>query len=79
MKALMVPTIVALLIEPAYAQRRPSSPPQEDPLERKLQQDRKQLEQQYKAAVDRIPDQKKKNTDPWHDVRGTEGPKKKNP
>ena len=79
MRALMVLTIIALLIEPAYSQRKLKPPvPQDDPLERKLEWDRKQIEQQYRAVVDRIPDQKKKNTDPWHDVRGTEPKKKSN-
>jgi hypothetical protein len=72
----MVPTMIVLLIAPAYSQKRGMPPPKEDPQERRIEQERKELERQHKATMDRIPDQKK-NTDPWHDVRGTNPVKKK--
>ncbi|MEA2980645.1 MAG: hypothetical protein QOF09_2468 [Alphaproteobacteria bacterium] len=74
MRILMAPAIVALLIQPAYSQRWGQQQGNDD---RKVEQERKELERQHKATLDRIPDQKKKNSDPWQTVRGTDSPKKK--
>lgn len=81
MRILVVPAIIALLIEPAYSQRRPAlgtgSSAQDDINDRRIERERKELEQQHKATLDRMPDQKKKNTDPWQNVRGNDPGKKK--
>ena len=66
---LIVPAIIALLIQPAYSVDYEAQ-------EKKAAQERKELEQQHKAALDRIPNQTKKS-DPWGSVRSNEPPKKK--
>ena len=71
MRILMAPAIIALLIQPAYSQTKLEA---ED---FRAARERKELELQHKATMERIPNQKKKNSDPWNDVRGTEPPKKK--
>ncbi len=71
MRFLLVPGIIALLIQPAYSQ---SNADVED---LKAARERKELEQQHKAIMDIIPDQKKKNSDPWGNVRSPEASKKK--
>ena len=66
---LIAPAIIALLIQPAYSEDFEAK-------ERKAAQERKELEQQHKATLDRMPNQTKK-TDPWSSVRTNESPKKK--
>jgi hypothetical protein len=44
--------------------------------EKRAAQERKELEQQHKATLDRIPNQTKKS-DPWGSVRSNEPAKKK--
>ena len=60
--------IIALLIQPAYSQDK------FEVQEKKAAQERKELEQQHKATLDRIPTKK---SDPWGSVRSNEPPKKK--
>ena len=78
MRVLIAPAIIALLIQPAYAQLKPTFPiggdKETDPA---VEQYRKNVEREYNATVGKIPDQKKKNSDPWNDVRGADPPKKK--
>ncbi len=66
---LIVPAVIALLVQPAYSQDK------FEVQERKAAQERKELEQQHKATLDRMPNQKK--SDPWGNVRSTDPPKKK--
>jgi hypothetical protein len=66
----IAPAIIALLIQPAYSQNKFETQ------ERKAAEERKELEQQHKATLDRMPNQTKK-TDPWGSVRSNEPPKKK--
>jgi len=65
---LIAPAIIALLIQPAY------SLDKFEVQEKKAAQERKELEQQHKATLDRIPTKK---SDPWGSVRSNEPPKKK--
>jgi hypothetical protein len=67
---LVAPAIFALLIQPAY------SLDKFEAQEKKAEQERKELEQQHKATLDRMPNQPKKS-DPWGSVRSNEPPKKK--
>ena len=67
---LIAPAIIALLIHPAY------SLDKFEAKEKKAAQESKELEQQHKAMLDRIPNQTKKS-DPWGSVRSNEPPKKK--
>jgi hypothetical protein len=78
MRILMVPAIIALLIEPANSQIKPTFPiGGDEPTDPAVEQYRKSVEQEYKATVNKIPDQKKKNNDPWQNVRSPEPAKKK--
>jgi hypothetical protein len=67
---LIAPAIIALLIQPAYSQDKFEAQ------EKKAAQERRELEQQHKATLDRIPNQTKKS-DPWGTVRSNEPLKKK--
>ena len=67
---LIAPAIIALLIQPAY------SLDKFEAQEKRAAQEKKELEQQHKATLDRIPNQTKKS-DPWGSVRSNEPPKKK--
>jgi hypothetical protein len=67
---LIAPAVIALLIQPAYSQDK------FEVQEKRAAQERKELEQQHKATLDRIPNQTKKS-DPWGSVRSNEPPKKK--
>jgi|GraSoiStandDraft_4_1057263.scaffolds.fasta_scaffold834116_3 hypothetical protein len=67
---LIAPAIVALLNQPAY------SLDKFEVQEKRAAQERKELEQQHKATLDRIPNQTKKS-DPWGSVRSNEPAKKK--
>ena len=69
-KILLAPALFALLIQPVYSQNK------FEVQERKAAQERKELEQQHKATLDRMPNAAKK-TDPWGSVRSNEPPKKK--
>ncbi|MEA2981606.1 MAG: hypothetical protein QOF09_3429 [Alphaproteobacteria bacterium] len=71
MRILVAPAIIALLIQPAYSQDRFEVEAS------KADRERKELEQQHKATMDRIPDQTKKKSDPWGAVRSPEPPQKK--
>jgi hypothetical protein len=71
MRVVIAAAIIGLLIQPAYSQTKFEA---ED---LRAERQRKELELQHKATMERIPNQKKKNSDPWNDVRGTEPPKKK--
>jgi hypothetical protein len=81
MRVLLAPAIIALLIQPAYAQLKPTlnmgmgGDKEVDP---RVQQYRNDVEREYKETLDKIPNKEKKNkNDPWADVRGTEPTKKK--
>jgi hypothetical protein len=71
MRILIAPAIIALLMQPAYSQDRFEAEA------KKAEQERKELEQQHKATMDRIPNQTKKKSDPWGAVRSPEPPQKK--
>ena len=71
MRILIAPAIIALLIQPAYPLDKFEAE------EMRAARERKELEQQHKAIMERLPDQKKKKIDPWNDVRSPEPPKKK--
>ena len=71
MRILVAPAIIALLIQPAYSQDRFEVEAS------KADRERKELEQQHKATMDRNPDQTKKKSDPWGAVRSPEPPQKK--
>jgi sortase (surface protein transpeptidase) len=77
MRILMVPAIIASLIQPAYSQK-PSinlwGDKAKDPA---VEQYRKQQEEEYKATLGKIPNQEKKSNDPWQKLRSTEPAKKK--
>ena len=66
---LFAPAIIALLIQPAYSEDFEAK-------ERKAAQERKELETQHKATLDRMANPTKK-ADPWGSVRSNEPPKKK--
>jgi hypothetical protein len=81
MRVLLATAIIALLIQPAYSQLKPTlnmgmgGDKQVDP---RVEQYRKDVEQEYKATLDKIPNKEKKNkNDPWADVRSPEPTKKK--
>jgi hypothetical protein len=79
MRVLLVPAMIALLIQPAYSQLKPTfkmgGDKETDP---RVEQYRKDVEREYRATLDKIPNQeKKKKNDPWGDIRGTEPAKKK--
>ena len=67
---LLAPAMIALLMQPASSE-------DFDAKERKAAQERKELEIQHKATLDRMPNQTKK-ADPWGNVRSSEPAKKKN-
>ena len=78
MRFLMIlAAIFASLIQPAYSQKPSINLWGEIPTDPRVEQQRKELEQEYKATVDKIPDQKKHNNDPWQNVRSSEPAKKK--
>jgi hypothetical protein len=75
MRVLIAATIIALLIQPASAQLKPTFKigEEKDPA---VEQYRKQQEEEYKGTLSKIPDKEKKSKDPWRDLRG-DGPAKK--
>ena len=79
MRVLLVTAIIALLIQPAHSQLKPTFKVGGDKeVDPRIEQYRKDVEQEYKATLDRIPNKEKKNkNDPWADVRGPEPTKKK--
>jgi Tfp pilus assembly protein PilE len=79
MRTLVVAAIMALLMVPAYSQFKPSiNLMQEKEQDPAVQQQRKDIENEYRSTVGKIPDQKKKNNDPWQNLRSSD-PAKKNP
>ncbi|MEA2979177.1 MAG: hypothetical protein QOF09_1000 [Alphaproteobacteria bacterium] len=77
MRFFMMAAILALLVQPALAQRPSVNLWGEKATDPRVEQYRKELEQEHKAALDKIPDQKKQNNDPWQSVRSPEHAKKK--
>jgi hypothetical protein len=80
MRILMIAAIVAVLAVPAKAQNptlnmpRDSNLPRMQPPDPRVQQYRKEVDQEYRQAIQKIPEQKKKtdNNDPWANVRSIE-------
>jgi hypothetical protein len=73
----MTAAVVALLTVPAMAQNRMNVPsssnmPRSLPPDPQAEQYRKEVDQDYRAASQKIPEQKKKVTDPWANVRSVE-------
>jgi hypothetical protein len=77
MRILMGSAIIALLIGPAYSQKPSLNLLGDKPTDPATEQYRKDLEREHKAALDKIPDQKKKDNDPWQTIRSPESAKKK--
>ena len=79
MRVLLATAIVALLIQPAYSQIKPTFKVGGDKeVDPRVEQYRKDVEQEYKATLEKIPNKEKKNkNDPWADVRSPEPAKKK--
>ena len=76
MRVLIAPAIIALLIQPAYSQLKPTFKlgEEKDP---EVERYRKQQEEEYKGTLSKIPNKEKKNKDPWQDLRGDAPAKKK--
>ena len=76
MRVLIAPAIIALLIQPAYSQLKPTFNlgEEKDP---EVERYRKQQEEEYKATLSKIPNKEKKSKDPWQDLRGDAPAKKK--
>lgn len=71
MRVLLAAGIVALLIQPANSQLKPTFKTGGDKeVDPRVEQYRKNVEQEHKSALEKIPDKEtKKKTDPWSDVR----------
>lgn len=72
-----VAVIVAALTMPANAQNtvnmpRASNTPRSLPPDPQVEQYRKEVDKDFQAATQKIPEQKKKATDPWANVRSVE-------
>jgi hypothetical protein len=66
----MTAVLVVLLVAPAMAQNRSAFPqPGPRPVDPQVQQYRKKVDQEYQAATQKVPAQKKRADDPWADVR----------
>jgi hypothetical protein len=76
MRVLIAPVIIALLIQPAYSQLKPTFKlgDEKDPA---AEQFRKQQDEEYKATLGKIPNKEKKSKDPWQDLRSDAPAKKK--
>jgi hypothetical protein len=77
MKRLVAALIVALMAGPAFAQMGGMNLLDVGNNRKKSQEDidREQaLDDAYKSAIKKVPDQKKATNDPWADVRGTSQP-----
>jgi hypothetical protein len=58
MRVLLAPAIIALLIQPAYSQLKPTfSMGGDKPVDPRVEQYRKEVEREYKATLDKIPNQ----------------------
>ena len=66
---MMVVAAVLLLSGPAYSQKPRMNLNQAPPVDKKLEQYRKDIESEHNAALKRIPERKPKNTDPWLNLR----------
>ena len=76
MRVLIAPGIIALLIQPAYSQIKPTFDlgEKKDPA---AEQYRKQQDEEYNATLSKIPNKEKKSQDPWQTLRGEAPAKKK--
>ena len=80
MRLLLAMAIIALLSAPSFAQRvnqanmpTQANVPRSVPEDPRVQQYRKEVDDEYQAATQKIPAQpKKKSADPWADVRSTD-------
>jgi hypothetical protein len=79
MRLLLATALIALLGAPAYAQQGASvnmpteaNVPRSLPPDPRVKQYRKEVDQEFQAATQKIPEQKKKNNDPWADVRSAD-------
>jgi hypothetical protein len=79
MRVALAAAIIALLTQPVHSQFKPgvNGTMGGKDIDPRLEQHRKGIEQDYNAAMKRIPD-KKTNSDPWADLRGNEPAKKRN-
>ncbi len=69
--------VFALLIEPAYAQKPSLNLMREKPKDPVVEEHRRVIDQEYKSATEKIPEQRKKNADPWQNMRSAEPTGKK--
>ena len=78
MRVLVAATIIALLVQPAYSQLKPTFKMGGDKeVDPRTEQYRKDLEREYQSTLKKIPDKEKKSNDPWADMRSNEPVKKK--
>ena len=79
MRIILATAIVALLMQPASSQLKPTFKMGGDKeVDPRVEQYRKDVEREYKATLDKIPDKEKnKKNDPWADIRSNEPTKKK--
>ena len=75
-RILVSAALVALLIEPAYAQKPSLNLMHERPKDPVAEERRRTIDLEYKSATEKIPDQKKKNNDPWQNMRSAAPTKK---
>jgi hypothetical protein len=78
MRILIAPTIIAALVQPAYAQRPAINLWGQKEKDPGLEQYRKQQEEEYNATLKKIPNKEKKSNDPWQALRRDAPSKKKN-
>jgi hypothetical protein len=69
MRILAIAALFALLAGPAFAQN--VNLMGDKPVDPVAEQKKQESERAYKAATQRIPDQKPVSNDPWGNVRGT--------
>jgi len=86
MRALIAAAILAVLAGPAHAQRNNTGMPTEAnvprndlPADPRVNQYRKEVDQDYRAATQRIPEKKSQGRDPWANMRGEPPAKPKRP
>jgi hypothetical protein len=72
MRRLATATLIVFVSVPAYAQKMPPlNVLRNDAPDAYTQQRRKEIEDEYNAAMKKIPDRKKQSSDPWQKLRGS--------
>ena len=74
--AFLASAIITLAVGPAFAQKPALNLLREQPADPATEAYRKQIEQEYNSAIRKIPEPKKKSSDPWGSVRSVEPTKK---